>query len=71
MTRRSVRALWPLALLLSLLALRAAGCRKAEKPPEKTPAAHPHWITPLMTPPPPRPTPTMWPGVTRVPALPE
>jgi len=51
---------------------RAEGCRQKETSPlqlkAKTPA---HWITPLMTPPPPRPTVTMWKGVTRAPQLPE
>jgi len=54
------------------MAARAEGCRKKEpspaQPRAKTPA---HWITPLMTPPPPRPTVTMWKGVTRAPQLPE
>jgi hypothetical protein len=77
MTRRTVRAAWPLFLLLLLAALgaHAGGCRKASsaaRPPEVTPAAAHPWITPLMTPPPPLPTPTLWrKDITRVPALPE
>ncbi|HEY1434966.1 MAG TPA: hypothetical protein VGG65_06295 [Thermoanaerobaculia bacterium] len=77
MNRRSIRALWPLALLLALMAWRAAGCSKSAParkgaPGGATTAAAPkHWITPLMTAPPPRPTVTMWKGATRVPALPE
>ena len=58
--------------MLALMAARAEGCRKKEpspmQPKAKTPA---HWITPLMTPPPPQPTVTMWKGVTRAPQLPE
>ncbi len=73
MNRRTLRALWPLALLLVLMAGRAAGCRRKGAAGE---AARPavtarHWITPLMTMPPPRPTVTMWKGVTRAPQLPE
>ncbi len=73
MTRRLSRALLALALLLGMLAGRAAGCRKKENPVHHPPAAPSpaRWITPLMTPPPPRPTPTMWKGVTRAPQLPE
>jgi hypothetical protein len=68
-----VRSLWPIALLLVIMAFRSAGCRKkeAKTPPHGGAVSTPHWITPLMTPPPPRPTVTMWKGVTRVPALPE
>jgi hypothetical protein len=71
--RRLARALWPLALLLAIMASRAAGCRKKETKKVTPPGASstPHWITPLMTAPPPRPTVTMWPGVTRAPVLPE
>ena len=55
------------------MAVRAEGCHKKDAaksahPDGKAPA---HWITPLMTPPPPRPTATLWPGVTRAPQLPE
>ncbi len=70
MIRRSVRALWPLALLILVLSCRATGCRKKAAAPAPKPAS-PYSITPLMTPPPPRPTVTMWKGVTRVPELPE
>ncbi len=71
MIRRSTRALWPLALLILVLAFRAGGCRKkpnAAAPPKGSP---PYKVTVLMTPPPPQPTVTMWKGVTRAPALPE
>jgi hypothetical protein len=75
MNRRLARTLWPLALLLAVMAWRAAGCRgkKETKPAQRAApfATTPHWITPLMTPPPPRPTVTIWKGVTRAPALPE
>jgi hypothetical protein len=74
MIRRLARALWALALLLSLLTLPAAGCRKKASEGSVvapvTPAA-PHWPTPLMTPPPPVPTPTLWrTDITRIPTLP-
>lgn len=73
MKRRYLKAAGALGLLLALMAARAEGCRgkkeaAASHPKAKTPA---HWITPLMTPPPPRPTVTLWPGVTRAPQLPE
>jgi hypothetical protein len=74
MFRRAARALWPLALLILVLSCRATGCRKkAAAPPSFTvPAGSPPYrITVLMTPPPPRPTVTMWKGVTRAPQLPE
>jgi len=72
MIRRSVRALWPLALLILVLSCRATGCRKNAAVPTVAPAGSPPYrITPLMTPPPPRPTVTMWKGVTRAPQLPE
>jgi len=63
-----------LGLLVALIAARAEGCRKKSAAPAAPSAsAEPpaHWITPLMTPPPPRPTVTLWPGVTRAPQLPE
>jgi hypothetical protein len=71
--RPFVRALLALGVVVAVLAGRAAGCRKSSDGARaghavKTP---PHWITPLMTPPPPRPTVTMWKGATRVPQLPE
>ncbi len=70
--QRLLRAAGALGLLLTLMAGRAEGCRKKDAavthPKGTTPA---RWITPLMTPPPPRPTVTLWPGVTRVPELPE
>ena len=72
MIRRSVRALWPLALLILVLSCRATGCRKkVAAPAPLLPSGSPYRITPLMTPPPPRPTVTLWKGVTRVPELPE
>jgi hypothetical protein len=73
MFRCSARALWPLALLILVLSCRATGCRKkAAAPSFSVPAGSPPYrITVLMTPPPPRPTVTMWKGVTPVPTLPE
>lgn len=71
-TRRLLRPALAIALLFGIMAGRAAGCRKkaaaVARPAGTTPA---HWITPLMTAPPPRPTVTMWKGVTRAPQLPE
>jgi hypothetical protein len=70
--RRFVKAAGALGILLTLMAGRAEGCRKKDTTPGNTPGKTPaHWITPLMTPPPPRPTVTLWPGVTRAPQLPE
>jgi len=74
--RRLPRSLWPLPLLLAIMAWRAEGCGKGATGSKAgsraaTPATQRQWITPLMTPPPPRPTVTMWKGVTRAPALPE
>ncbi len=73
--KRSARALAPLAVLLALFAVRATACKGRKG---SATAGHPstvtspaHWITPLMTPPPPRPTVTIWKGVTRAPQLPE
>jgi hypothetical protein len=70
--RLSLRVLLVAGVVFAVLAGRAAGCRKSagarSSHPGKTPA---HWITPLMTQPPPRPTVTMWKGATRVPQLPE
>ncbi len=71
MIRRYVRALWPLALLILVLSCRATGCRKKAALPVAPAVSPPYRITVLMTPPPPRPTVTMWKGVTRVPTLPE
>lgn len=74
MDRRSLRTLAALGLVLGLMAGRASACRNkgaapaASKAGNRTPN---HWITPLMTAPPPRPTVTMWKGTTRVPQLPE
>lgn len=71
--RRRFR-LVPLLLLVAALAARGAGCRSKNAPPavaKKATIAAKHWVTPLMTPPPPRPTVTMWPAVTRAPQLPE
>jgi hypothetical protein len=73
------RSLWPAVALLTVMAWRSAGCqRKAAAPKDSvhngkvpTAMASPHFITPLMTPPPPRPTVTLWKGATRAPALPE
>ena len=77
MRSRALRLAAFCGLALSLLAARSAGCRaKAGSASSATPAVTPaikrgHWITPLLTAPPPRPTPTLWKGVTRVPELPE
>jgi hypothetical protein len=60
----------PVALFLLIVALRGTGCRKktaAVVPPRPTPKK----IFTNFTPPPPRPTLTMPPGITRVPTLPE
>ena len=65
------------ALAVSLLAARSAGCRaKSDLGPARVPVVTPAtkqgtWITPLLTAPPPQPTPTLWKGVTRVPTIPE
>ena len=73
MMRRSLPGLLTLAILVVFLGLRSTGCQK--KPQAGKPAASPSsqrkWITPLLTQPPPAPTPTLWKGVTRVPQLPE
>jgi hypothetical protein len=76
MMRRPLRGLWLLALVLAALSLRSGGCRK--KPPAPPASTAPSaavnpqsWPTPLLTPPPPQPSPTLWKGVTAVPALPE
>jgi hypothetical protein len=61
-------------LLAAALAARAAACKSKGAAPaagRKPTIAAKHWITPLMTAPPPRPTVTMWPAVTRAPQLPE
>lgn len=75
MMRRPLRGVWPLALVLAALSLRAGGCRKKTAPVAPTApsaAVNPKsWPTPLLTPPPPQPSPTLWKGVTPVPALPE
>jgi hypothetical protein len=71
MMRRAILRLSPLALVLAALALRSAGCKKAAPP---VPGAAPpeRWSTPLLTAPPPRPTPTLWrTDITRIPTLPE
>jgi type IV pilus biogenesis protein CpaD/CtpE len=69
--RRFARASWPFLLLLMLLALRAAGCRKTKEAPAKPGAARtPHWITPLMTPPPTFPPVPTRRGMTPIPTLP-
>ena len=77
-TIRRPRSVWflPAAFLLALFVLRGAGCKKkpAEpaRPPEITPASKDGWITPLLTAPPPMPTPTLWrTDITRIPTLPE
>ncbi len=72
--RRSLRGIWPLALVLAALSLRAGGCRKKTAPVPSPPSAAvkpESWPTPLLTPPPPQPSPTLYRGVTAVPALPE
>jgi len=79
MHSRALRLAAFCGLALSLLAARSAGCRAkagSGSASSATPAVTPairrgHWITPLLTAPPPRPTPTLWKGVTRVPELPE
>jgi hypothetical protein len=71
MVLRSIRAFWPLALLILVLSCRATGCRKKAAAPTVPAGSPPYRVTVLMTPPPPQPTVTMWKGVTRVPALPE
>jgi len=68
--------LLPLVLLAAVLAVRATACRSKNAAPaagtgKKATIAAQHWVTPLMTQPPPRPTVTMWVGVTRAPQLPE
>jgi hypothetical protein len=75
---RAVRLSGFCALAVCLLAARSAGCRSksggsaSRQPPVVTPATKQGtWITPLLTAPPPQPTPTLWKGVTRVPTLPE
>lgn len=69
MIRPIARMLWPLALLVLVFSWRALGCRKKEL--AKHAAAPQNLITSRFTAPPPLPTTTMWPGATRVPALPE
>lgn len=73
--RRRLR-FFPLVLLAAALASRGAACRSKSKTAAPSAGTRPtiaakHWVTPLMTPPPPRPTVTMWPAVTRAPQLPE
>jgi len=71
--RRRLRLL-PLLLLAAVLAARGAACRSKSTAPaaaKKVTIAAKQWVTPLMTQPPPRPTVTMWVGVTRAPQLPE
>jgi hypothetical protein len=77
MTPRS-RAGWfvPVAVLLALFVLRGAACKKKPAPGQPavvvTPASKNPWITPLLTAPPPMPTPTLWrTDITRIPTLPE
>ncbi|HEY3202432.1 MAG TPA: hypothetical protein VGL03_02120 [Thermoanaerobaculia bacterium] len=66
---RFVRLLLLLAVVLVALGVRAVGCRKKEVPGAlKRPTPK---IFSDFTPPPPRATLTMPPGVTRVPTLPE
>jgi hypothetical protein len=63
------RLLAPILLVLVALGARAVGCKKKEVPLTTTrPTPR---IFSDFTPPPPRPTLTMPPGVTRVPTLPE
>ena len=64
--RRFGRALWPLALLVTMLVSRATGCKKEPQVSVPTPRFR---ITVRITPPPPRPTQTMPPGVTRIPLV--
>jgi hypothetical protein len=66
--------LLPVVLLAALMAARASACKSksaAPAPAKKATIAAREWVTPLMTAPPPRPTVTMWVGVTRAPSLPE
>jgi hypothetical protein len=73
MTRRFTRLPWPVVLLMAALTVRAAGCHKGSGTSSalKNATPPPGFPTPLKTPPPHRPTPTLYPGVTRVPELPE
>jgi hypothetical protein len=70
MIRRFARVSWSCLLLLTLLAVRAAGCRKTKEAPGKATARTPHWITPLMTPPPTLPPVPTRRGMTPIPTLP-
>ncbi len=75
-TSKARQAAWflPAALLLTLFVLRGAACKKAPGPggPVVTPASKDGWITPLLTAPPPQPTPPLWrTDITRIPTLPE
>ena len=75
MTPKATRIAWflPATLLLALFVLRGAACRKKPSPgePVVTPAAKEGWITPLLTAPPPQPTPPLWRAdITRVPTEP-
>ena len=74
--RKNIPGIWfvPATLLLALFVVRGTGCRKKTepvRPPEITPASKDGWITPLLTAPPPMPTPALWRAdVTRVPTEP-
>ncbi len=75
-TPKARQAAWflPAALLLALFVLRGAACKKAPPPggPVVTPVSKDGWITPLLTAPPPQPTPPLWRSdITRIPTLPE
>jgi hypothetical protein len=63
------RLLVPILLVLAALGARAVGCKKKEAP--LTTTRPTPGIFSDFTPPPPRPTLTMPPGITRVPTLPE
>jgi len=72
----STRTAWllPVAALLAVFVLRGTACKRkpGSAQPVVTPASKKGWITPLMTAPPPPPTPALWrKDITRIPTLPE
>lgn len=76
MRKPSVAAARPSLLLFAVLlamALKAGGCRKKPSPAGTPAHVRPThgFVTPLLTPPPPLPTPTLWrKDITRIPTLP-
>ena len=64
--RRLVRSLWPLALIITILLARATGCKNEPQSRLPTPRSR---FTPRITIPPPKPTATMPPGITRIPLV--